>query len=59
MKRNIPKGSPVTLATISDIPVIPPSIILFGTRNSSKDTPAIIAPTVIKNTLNTKSMTFF
>lgn len=54
--RKIPSGSLVTFAIIREIPVIPPSIIAFGTRNSSSDTPARIAPAVIKRNFNSNSV---
>ncbi|MNP49167.1 hypothetical protein D3C76_1433360 [compost metagenome] len=45
--RNIPRGKPDKYEVITEIPVIPPSVIILGTRNNSRATETMIAPITI------------
>ncbi|MOA19018.1 hypothetical protein D3C78_1393700 [compost metagenome] len=45
--RNIPRGNLDKYEVITEIPVIPPSVIIFGTRNNSRATETMIAPITI------------
>jgi len=53
INRKIPSGSVVKYEDMTEIPVIPPSVIRFGTRNSSKATETMMAPITIKINLIT------
>ncbi|MNJ63311.1 hypothetical protein D3C77_592040 [compost metagenome] len=44
MNRNIPRGRSDKYDDITEIPVIPPSVIILGTRNNSKATATMKAP---------------
>ena len=61
MMINKPKFHLVKWFIIIEIPIIPPSITSFGSRNDSRANAAINAPIVIKNKLfnNLKTVLFF